>query len=346
MPVVNTTNSFSNNEQITSGKLNNIMDNSFFVTDAVVPSGGLQITAGGQMQIGDNANGVTTAKIADLNVTTSKIADGAVTPAKLSAAGPSWDSAGGTFLFSQRVLEVGYGITSNTDSVIDFHAVHPLTDYEARIIRSSGANGTFSISNNGTGAITLSASGGVTFGTANMPTPSGAAPVFGCRAWVNFNGTTTANISGTAVRNAGSTTATITITNHGLLTGHRVYINFGATITDSSYDITKVDDNTFTIVTGASTGVTTTATVVLVSIRGQGNVSCVSRASTGVFLINFTVAMPNAFYAGSCSCNNTGQPRFAALNRTDSTSQYAKLETEDAQPLPSNLAENSVIIVG
>lgn len=175
---------------------------------------------------------------------------------------------------------------------------------------------------------------------------TGTAPIFGVRAWVDFNGITTENISGTAVRNAGSTTATITITNHGLLTGHMVYINFAATITDSSYNITKVDNNTFTIVTSASTEATTTATVVLVSIRGQGNVSCVSRASTGVFLINFTVAMPNAFYAGSCSCNNTGQPRFAALNRTDSTRQYAKLETEDGQPLPFNTAENSVIIVG
>ena len=83
MPVVNTTNTFTNNEQITSTKLNDIMDNSSFVSGAVVTSGGLEITAGGQMQIA--SDGVTTAKIADSNVTTAKITDSNVTQAKLAA---------------------------------------------------------------------------------------------------------------------------------------------------------------------------------------------------------------------------------------------------------------------
>jgi hypothetical protein len=87
MPVVDTTRIFTNNEQITSTKLNEIMDNSSFVSDAVVPNQGLQVTAGGQMQIPNGgiktallenststSDGVTTAKIADLNVTASKLA--------------------------------------------------------------------------------------------------------------------------------------------------------------------------------------------------------------------------------------------------------------------------------
>lgn len=37
----------------------------------------------------------------------------------------------------------------------------------------------------------------VTMGSAQMPTPSGAAPIYGCRAWVNFVGSTgTINASG------------------------------------------------------------------------------------------------------------------------------------------------------
>jgi hypothetical protein len=72
MPVVNTTNSFSNNEQITSTKLNDIMDNSSFVSGAVVSGQGLEITVGGQMQIKDLD--VTTAKIANSNVTQAKLA--------------------------------------------------------------------------------------------------------------------------------------------------------------------------------------------------------------------------------------------------------------------------------
>jgi hypothetical protein len=99
MPVVDTTTPFSNNEQITSTKLNNIMDNSFFVSGAVVPSRGLEVTAGGQLQVPNS--GITTALIADANIIPAKLSNsdfgdftvsggvatidnGVVTPAKLS----------------------------------------------------------------------------------------------------------------------------------------------------------------------------------------------------------------------------------------------------------------------
>jgi hypothetical protein len=100
------------------------MDESSFISDAIVPNQGLQITAGGQMQVPNGgiktalletstttSNGVTTAKIADSAITTAKIAnststttgvttakiansavttvkiaDGNVTPAKLAGA--------------------------------------------------------------------------------------------------------------------------------------------------------------------------------------------------------------------------------------------------------------------
>lgn len=84
MPVVDTSITFQDNDQVTASKLNSIMDNSSFVSGAVVSGSGLQITAGGQMQIGDGSNGITTAKIADLNVTTAKIADLAVTTGKMA----------------------------------------------------------------------------------------------------------------------------------------------------------------------------------------------------------------------------------------------------------------------
>jgi hypothetical protein len=182
MPVVNTTNSFTNNEQITSTKLNDIMDNSSFVSGAVVTSGGLEITAGGQMQIA--SDGVTTARILNSNVTTAKIADGAVTPAKLSANAPSWSS--GTTLLQQG-LELGNSITANGNSYIDFHSSFPVIDYDCRVIRNPGVNGVFEIFNQGTGVIKLSASGGVTFGSANMPNPTGSAPIYGARAWANIS---------------------------------------------------------------------------------------------------------------------------------------------------------------
>jgi hypothetical protein len=210
---------------ITSGKIANSA-----VESAKIASGAVDATklADNAVTIGKIADGaVSLNKLAANSVDAGKIADGAVTPAKLSTAGPSWDSAGGTFLLSQRVLEVGYGITSNTDSVIDFHSVFPVLDYEARIVRSSGANGTFSISNNGTGAIILSASGGVTFGSANMPNPAGTAPIYGARAWVNFNGTGTV-----AIRGSGNVSS---ITDNGV---GDYTVNFTNAMPDANYAVT------------------------------------------------------------------------------------------------------------
>jgi len=83
MAVVNTSRTFTNNEQITSTKLNQIMDESSFTSDAIVPNQGLQITAGGQMQVPNS--GITTALIGNNQVTTSKIPNLAVTAAKLAS---------------------------------------------------------------------------------------------------------------------------------------------------------------------------------------------------------------------------------------------------------------------
>jgi hypothetical protein len=81
MPVVDTTTPFSNNEQITSTKLNNIMDNSFFVSAAVVSNQGLEVTAGGQMQI---PNG---------GIKTALLETGAIDASKISTGGPSWTAS-------------------------------------------------------------------------------------------------------------------------------------------------------------------------------------------------------------------------------------------------------------
>jgi hypothetical protein len=208
------------------------MDNSSFVSGAVVTSGGLEITAGGQMQIA--SDGVTTARILNSNVTTDKIADGAVTPAKLSTAGPSWDIAGGTFTLSQRAIELGNGITSNTASYIDFHSSFPVIDNDARIIRESGANGTLTISNIGTGSINFSSAGGFQFASAPMPNPVGTAPIYGVRAWVNFEGRSTngnctirssGNVTSVARTAAGKYTVTFATAMQG--TGYTVVASAG-----------------------------------------------------------------------------------------------------------------------
>jgi len=103
----------------------------------------------------------------------------------LSAGGPNWTGtgAGGVFSVPQTGLEFGTGHTQDYGCFIDLHSAATPTDFETRIVRDGGVNGAFRVINNGTGAITFSASGGVTFGSANMPSPVGSAPIYGARAW-------------------------------------------------------------------------------------------------------------------------------------------------------------------
>jgi hypothetical protein len=136
-----------------------------------------------------NAGGITSNELASGAVTTNAIADGAVTPAKLATGGPAWSGTTGSIVIKQPALELGEGITSNNASLIDFHSVHPLTDYETRITRDSGVDGWFAIANQGAGRISFSSAGGFQFANAPMPNPVGTAPIFGVRAWVNFDAT-------------------------------------------------------------------------------------------------------------------------------------------------------------
>jgi hypothetical protein len=185
MGAVDTTYTFTATDTITSAKMNNIIDQTTMTSSAIIGTT-LEI-ASGQLKV--RAQGITSNEMGTSSVKTSAISDGAVIPAKLSDGGPSWDGAGGTLTLSSRAIELGDGITSNTASYIDFHSSFPIIDNDARIIRESGANGTFTISNIGTGSIIFSASGGVTFGSANMPNPVGVAPIYGARAWCVFDAT-------------------------------------------------------------------------------------------------------------------------------------------------------------
>jgi hypothetical protein len=70
-------------------------------------------------------------------------------------------------------------------------------------------------------------SGAQTFGTASLAEPSGSAPLYMCRAWVNFNGTGTV-----AIRASGNVTS---ITDNG--TGDYT-VNFTTAMPDVNYSVT------------------------------------------------------------------------------------------------------------
>jgi hypothetical protein len=85
----------------------------------------------------------------------------------------------------------------------------------------TGTTGTFS---GGVSGTTGSFSGDVTFGSSVLATPTGSAPSYTCRAWVNFNGTGTV-----AIRASGNVTS---ITDRG--TGAYT-VNFTTAMSDASY---------------------------------------------------------------------------------------------------------------
>ena len=145
---------------------------------------------------------------------------------------------------------------------------------------------------------------------------TGTAPIYGVRAWGNFDATTDTDLSGTYTRTS-STTVTISATNHGLLAGHAIYLDFtvgtGTAPFDGLYLVDAVTNaNTFTVISSIDT--TSTGTVVLKRrlIRASGNVSSVTPAYDGLnlttpvtssksitigqYLINFTLPMPNNDY--------------------------------------------------
>lgn len=74
-------------------------------------------------------------------------------------------------------------------------------------------------------------SGAQTFGTASFPEPSGSAPIYVCRAWVNFNGTGTV-----AIRASGNVSS---ITDNG--TGDYT-VNFTTAMPDVNYAPTITSD--------------------------------------------------------------------------------------------------------
>jgi len=64
----------------------------------------------------------------------------------------------------------------------------------------------------------------------------------------------TVNKSGTYSRTSPSGVTTITMTAHGLETGDRVFLDFtSGTAIDAAFDVTKLDANSFTVTTVATT---------------------------------------------------------------------------------------------
>ena len=137
-----------------------------------------------------------------------------------------------------------------------------------------------------------------------------AAVAYGCRAWVNFNGTAASNLTGTYSQTG--TTVTVTITGHGYVTGNSAYLDFtSGTAVDGAYEVTVTDANTFTV-TQASRTTSGNVTDRRNTIRASGNVSSIADNATGYFTVNFINAMPDINYSISANCSGSYGSRYAA----------------------------------
>lgn len=173
-----------------------------------------------------------------------------------------------------------------------------------------GANNAerFRISTNGNVGIGTSSPGSLLTVNGDIAFNSGygsAAVAYGCRAWVNFNGSPS-----TGTYSRATNVITVILTSHGMTTGQSANFTFaagtGGTATSGNYVVTVVDANTLTMTdTGGSGTITGSPSATRNTwIRGSGNVSSITDNGVGNFTINFTNAMPDTNYAASGMLRN------------------------------------------
>jgi hypothetical protein len=257
---------FSSGETVTASKLNNLV-NTATVTGIV------------NTDI-DNDAAIAASK---LELT------GAITDAQL-ATGAVTGAAGGGKLAASAVT----GQTVITD---------PLADTDEFLVHDASASALRKVAYSSIApTVTAAKLDGVAKDGSGADIAAGTAPIFGCRAWVNFDGTTADNLAGTYARTG--TDVTVTITAHGVLVGHKVRLDFTlgtpTAAADGLYTVTVVDDANNFHVTTAATGTSSGGTVALLrrAIRASGNVASVTyHNENGTYTVNFSTALPDENYA-------------------------------------------------
>lgn len=295
MAILSKGQTFADGDQVTSTKLNNIVDNATFKTGAgeAVDGTTLLVDAGGYLKVGTvqtgniAANAITTSKIADSTgasdgITTAKLATGSVTTAKIA------DSTGASDGITTAKIATGAVTTAK------------LADDSVTADKINGL--------------------------------AGSAPVFYARAWARITPyvggvRTGAYKSGTYARSA--TNTEVTIANHGLRVNDKIRLDFtsgtSGTATDGLYTVTAVDSTSKFIIAHTGTVTTGNVTAQFVAIEASGNVSSASfyDSNDDSIVINFTTPMNDANYALIA----TSHLRTSSLIPSENTNGYTKLNT-------------------
>jgi hypothetical protein len=146
---------------------------------------------------------------------------------------------------------------------------------------------------------------------------SNDAPVYACRAWCTFDGSTvSSSLSGTYTRVVGTTLTVCVATAHGMITGNVQYIDFvtgGAS--DNSYIVTVTDADTFTVNTVSTSSIlTSTLSLKRCPILSSGNIANATRLTTGTYYINFTTGMPTQYYSYCLIAEASGSETAISVN--------------------------------
>lgn len=145
------------------------------------------------------------------------------------------------------------------------------------------------------------------------------------KAWVNFDGTTAANVSGTYSRTG--TTVTVTYNGHGYIVGHVIYADItSGSATDGLYTITGVTQNTFTYTEGGSGSTSGNVTLLRRLIRGSNNVHSITyRNTVGRYHCNFSSALSSANYSvvglGAAQTSGGTPARVSTLHSANTAQQ-------------------------
>jgi hypothetical protein len=309
--VVETTDTFTTDQVITSTLMNNIIDQTLFTSDAIVSSNTTLALVAGKLKVGT----ITSNEMGASAVTLNAIADGTITNDKVNASAAIALSKLATGALPTAITIASANIVDGTIVTAD------IADAAITAPKLDGAQ-------------------------------TGTAPVFGVRAWVNFDGTTADNIGGTYSRTLTTVTVTTSV-DHGLIVGHKVFLDFtSGGAADGAFVVTGITSSTVFTVTHGTSGTIPIGNVTLNRrlIRASGNVSSVSLLATGKYAVNFTTALPDANYArsGFANFNSSATAGFVGgTNETATTEQSCDINaTNSTSGAENNFTVVNVMFVG
>lgn len=207
-------------------------------------------------------------------------------------------SVGGTVGIAGSVL-------TTTGTAIQWSAIPPGEPADNTVTTVKLRDGAVTASKMGSGAPSWDTDGNLSFNSGYGSTST----AFGCRAWVNFDSDTRNDISSVSYSRT-DTTVTVTANGHGLTVGNYIFVDVDTGgLSSGYYTIATVPDaNTFTFTSGTSGSTSGILDVDRQQIRGNGNVSVVTKVTTGTYRVSFKTPMPDGNYAviGNCDDATTG----------------------------------------